>query len=165
MSSNNAKAILVGIAEMHISSDSDTVLTAPNLGSCLGIAVYDHQKKYGGMVHCLLPLSSADPVKAGERPSMYVDSGLSLLLEKMFSMGSNKSNLRICAAGGAAMGEDSSLFEIGKKNITILRKLLWKNSLLLASQDLGGNASRTVTLQIDNGEVWLKSQGNLTLMS
>ena len=82
----------------------------------------------------------------------------------MSILGLDRADLRIVAAGGAAMGEDNSLFEIGKKNITVLRKLLWKNNFLLAAQDLGGSNSRTVSLQIETGQVWLKTQGQQILM-
>ena len=67
---------LIGIAEMQISREAGQTLCAPNLGSCVGIAVYDQRQKYGGLIHCLLPLSTSDLQKAKERPFMYVDTGL-----------------------------------------------------------------------------------------
>jgi hypothetical protein len=42
----------------------------------------------------------------------------------------------------------------------MLRKLLWKNGVLLNSYDVGGGVSRTMSLDIASGEVVLKIEGN-----
>ncbi|MCC6933972.1 MAG: hypothetical protein IT292_12105 [Deltaproteobacteria bacterium] len=55
---------LVGIGEMVISDDPSAIICAPHLGSCLGITAYDPIRKYGGVIHCLLPNSKSDPSKA-----------------------------------------------------------------------------------------------------
>ena len=49
-------------------------------------------------------------------------------------------------------------FKIGERNYTILRKLLWKNDLLIAAEDIGGNTSRTMSLFIETGRVVVRSQ-------
>ena len=56
-----AAVTLVGIGEMAISSTAGEILSAPNLGSCVGVAVYDPIHAIGGMIHCLLPLSKSNP--------------------------------------------------------------------------------------------------------
>lgn len=149
----------VGIAQMRVGGESPDVLIAPNLGSCLGIAVYDAKSKQGGMIHCLLPLSKSDPEKAKQNPCMYVDTGVALLLEKLMAAGASKNNLEIYVAGGASINDDNNVFEIGKKNYTVLKKILWKNNLLIKSEDVGASHSRTISLDLASGEVWLKAQG------
>ena len=151
--------ILIGIAQMEISDDSSTILCAPHLGSCLGISVYDPKSKRGGMIHCLLPSSASDPQKAKEKPCMYVDTGFVYMLNKMIGMGSAKSDMIICVAGGAQINDKNNVFEIGKKNYTILRKLMWKNNLLLKGEHIGEELSRTVSLNINTGEVWVAAGG------
>lgn len=155
----------VGIAEMKISIDPAEILSAPNLGSCLGVAVYDPIKKIGGMVHCLLPSSSSDLQKAKLNPCMYVDTGVARLLEQALKNGAEKRNLTIAVAGGSAISDINNVFEIGKKNFTVLRKLLWKNNLLLEAEDVGGDHSRTISLHIESGEMWLKAKGELRKMN
>lgn len=150
----------VGIAEMVMTRDPGEVIIAANLGSCLGISVYDIEKKVGGVVHCLLPLSKSDPDKAKEKPFMYVDTGVAKLLDMILSEGGKKENLEICVAGGAQINDSSNVFEIGKKNFTILRKILWKNGLLLKAQDVGADYSRTISLDMSDGSVWLKANGD-----
>lgn len=149
----------IGIAQMKISSNPSDILVAPNLGSCLGIAVYDPIAKRGGLVHCLLPLSKSDPDKAAQNPFMYVDTGLALLLENLLAGGAEKKRLSITAVGGANINDDNNVFEIGKKNYTVLKKILWKNNLLLRAEHVGESFSRSLFLHIENGKTFLKAKG------
>ena len=150
---------LIGIAQAKISQDANDVLVAPNLGSCVGVSVYDPVLKRGGMVHCLLPLSKADPAKAAQQPFMYVDTGVAKLIESLLAAGANRKQLIIIAAGGANINDDQNIFEIGKRNYTILKKILWKNNLLLKAESIGDTVSRTLSLDIATGKTYLKIRG------
>lgn len=152
---------LIGIAQMKVSKNPTEILIAPNLGSCLGISVYDQINKIGGMIHCLLPLSKSDPDKASKNPCMYVDSGFAFLLDQMFEMGADKKNLIISVAGGGNINDENNVFEIGKKNYTVLKKLLWKNNLLIKAEHVGDNFSKTVSLNIGTGKTQVKVQGQI----
>lgn len=155
----NGNRKLAGIGELVLSDNSADLIVATSLGSCLGVSVYDPKRRIGGMVHAFLPSSQSDPEKAKIKPATYVDTGVSLLLQKLISAGSNKRDLVIAVAGGSAINDANGVFDIGKRNFTVLRKLLWKNNLLLSASDVGGDCSRTVTLYIASGEVWVKKQG------
>ncbi len=150
----------IGIAEMKVSDDPEEVLIASNLGSCLGMTVYDHHRKIGAMIHCLLPLSKSDPLKAQLNPNMYVDTGVVAMLNELFKLGCNPKELEIVVAGCASINDTAGFFEIGKKNITILRKILWKNNLLIKSQDVGEDFSRTLSLNVGDGTVTLRANGS-----
>jgi chemotaxis receptor (MCP) glutamine deamidase CheD len=41
----------------------------------------------------------------------------------------------------------------------MLRKLLWKNSILVKAEDVGGSAPRTMCLEIGTGKTWLSTAG------
>jgi chemotaxis protein CheD len=41
----------------------------------------------------------------------------------------------------------------------MLRELLWKNGVMIDSQDVGGTVSRSVSIDVADGEVTLSSQG------
>ena len=150
---------IVDIADMKISGNSGDILVTYSLGSCVGVAVYDPVVRVGGMIHCMLPLSKVDKDKARERPAMFVDTGMQLMLNQLFDNGVRKSRLKIAVAGGAQILNDDSLFKIGERNFTVLRKILWKNSMLMNVQDVGGNISRTIRLHIGSGRFTVKSQG------
>lgn len=153
------KKHFINIAQIKIAESPEDVLIASNLGSCLGIGVFDPETKAAGLVHCLLPLSKSDSEKADKNPCMYVDTGFTFLLNQILSKGGNKQKLKIVVAGGANINDEENVFEIGKKNYTILKKLLWKNGLLLKAEDVGGSVSRTLTMNAQDGKCFLKING------
>lgn len=148
---------VIGIADMKVSSAKDDILITYALGSCLGIAIYDPVAQVGGLIHIMLPLSSVNPEKAQSNPLMFVDTGVPLLFKNCYKLGAQKDRLIVKVAGGASLNHhDDDQFQIGKRNFTMLRKLLWKNNVLLNAYDVGENHSRTMSLNINNGEVLLK---------
>ncbi|MCL4135665.1 UNVERIFIED_CONTAM: hypothetical protein GTU68_051317, partial [Idotea baltica] len=156
--------LFCGISQLVKSENPTDEIIATNLGSCLGIAIYDPKRKVGGIVHALLPTGKKDPEKAKEKPFMYVDSGVSNFIQQLVKEGSNTKHLIITVAGGANINDHNNVFEIGKRNFTILRKILWKNNLPIKAQDVGGSSSRTLKLSIKDGTVSLKTKGNETIL-
>ena len=151
---------IVGVAEMAVSRDSRDVLVTHALGSCLGIAVHDPEARVGGLLHVMLPSSRSCPEKAAANPFMFVDTATPLFFRRVYEEGGEKGRLKVRVAGGASSrGEGEDLFAIGRRNIVMLRKLFWKNGIIVASQDVGGAAPRTLSLEIETGRTWLKSGG------
>ena len=153
--------LVVDIAGMQISNNPDETLITYSLGSCLGVTIYDPVLRLGGMIHCMLPLSKVDKEKAKLRPSMFVDTGLQLMLSRLYESGLRKSRAVVNVAGGAQVLDSQGVFKIGERNFTVLRKVLWKNGLLMQTQEIGGNKSRTISLAIANGRFSIKSGGKL----
>ncbi|HUI06926.1 MAG TPA: chemotaxis protein CheD [Verrucomicrobiae bacterium] len=153
------KQIVVDIADMAVSGDTDDVLVTYSLGSCLGISVYDPAVRVGGLIHCMLPLSSVDGEKAKVKPWMFVDTGMTVFLQKLFDMGVTKANAIVKVAGGASMLDRQGLFRIGERNMTVFRKVMWKNGMLIKATDVGGEVTRTVRLEISTGRFLIKSNG------
>lgn len=151
----------VGVADMKISSGSDDVIITHALGSCLGITVYDPVAGVGGMLHVMLPTSTIDTAKAQANPYMFVDTGVPRLFLDAYKLGAQKERCIVRVAGGACLhsNEEDDFFSIGKRNFTALRKLLWKNGVLLKSSDVGGHDSRTMSLDLNTGAVSVKTNG------
>jgi chemotaxis protein CheD len=84
-----------------------------------------------------------------------------LLFKACYALGAEKSRLVIKVAGGATINEVSGLdyFQIGKRNIVMLRKLLWRNGVFIKAESVGGDISRTLTLDIESGRVTILSRG------
>ncbi len=152
---------IVGVADMKISETDGDVLITYALGSCLGITVYDPEVKVGGLLHVMLPLSTIDPKKAVDNPFMFVDTGVTQLFLKCYKAGAKKQRMLVKVAGGASSheNEEDDHFQIGKRNFTIFRKLLWKNDVLLRAQEVGGTVSRTLSLEVGSGNVNVKING------
>ena len=47
---------------------------------------------------------------------------------------------------------------IGKRNRTILRKVLWKVGVSLAAEDTGGSIARTMSLDLVKGDVRVRTR-------
>ena len=156
----------VGIAQMKISGVREDVLVTHALGSCLGIAIYDYKTGVGALSHLMLPAAAADPDKARQNPLVYVDSGVRAMVDGCLQAGAAKPRLVVKAAGGASAhgdGEDD-LFQIGKRNYIMLRRVLWEMGMMLKSHDVGGNCSRMMSLHIATGEVQLKISGQTIIL-
>lgn len=148
---------IVGVADMKVSSHPEDVLVTYSLGSCIGMTVYDPALRIGGMLHCMLPLSKIDQDKARANPAMFADTGVSLLLKQLYDRGAERRRLIVKLAGAAELLDAKGLFKIGERNYTIARKVLWKNDILIAAEDVGGSKARTMSLQIATGLTKLKS--------
>lgn len=151
--------VIVNIADAKVSGSPDDVLVTYSLGSCVGVAVYDPEAQVGGLIHCMLPLSSVDRTKAEANPFMFVDSGMVRFLGMLFDMGMQRSRTIVKVAGCSQILDKGNLFRIGERNHTVLRKILWKNGLMIKAEDIGGSLSRTVRLEIATGRCLLKAGG------
>jgi len=149
--------VVLGISEVHVSKMPGDILITYSLGSCIGVTMYDPELKLGGMIHYMLPLSKISPEKAAAKPAMFADTGVPVLLKKMYKMGAAKDRLVVKVAGGSQLMDQNKVFNIGERNYTVLRKILWKNNILINSEDVGGNLSRTLRLDIDTGLTTVKS--------
>lgn len=151
----------VGMGEMEISSKLEVILTTYSLGSCVGVTFYDPVIRAGGMIHCMLPLSKADIKKSDDRPEMFVDTGVTLLLQGMFNLGAVRDRLIVKVAGASRILDQGGYFKIGERNNAVLRKVLWKNNLLIAADETGGSRPRTMSLEIATGRTWIRSGDEL----
>ncbi len=152
-------AITVDIADLKVSKDPNSVLITYALGSCIAVMVYDHKNRIGGMIHYMLPASKTSPEKAKKKPAMFADTGIPLLFGEMYELGSKKEDMIIKVAGGGALYDDKGMFKIGKRNYTVLRKMFWKNGVIIENEDVGGNKSRTARLFVGTGRVTVRSKG------
>ena len=71
--------------------------------------------------------------------------------------------MQVKVAGGSFAGETEAddRFQIGKRNVIALRKLLWKNGVMIHAHDIGGaQTSRTIWVDVATGDVTLKINGS-----
>lgn len=157
-------AITVGVADIALSDDPNASIVTYALGSCIGVTIYDPVAKVGGMLHFMLPLSKVNKDKAAKRPAMFGDTGIPLLFRSAYELGAKKERLIVCAAGGAEILNDDGHFCVGSRNRTMLRKLFWKNNILLSADETGGTISRTMVLSLDTGRVSIRNRGKESVL-
>jgi len=145
---------------MAVSNAPDDVLITYSLGSCIAVIIYDPKAKVGGMLHYMLPESSLDLEKAKLNPTMFADTGIAMLFRQSYQYGAKKQNIIVKAVGGAQILDQNGIFNIGKRNYLAMRKIFWRNNVLVAAEHVGGMVNRTVRLEMQTGRVILKVAGD-----
>jgi chemotaxis protein CheD len=162
------RPVIVGMADVKVTDKVDDTLITYALGSCLGIIVHDPVARVAGLLHVMLPSSQIDEAKAKAQPAMFVDTGVPLLFRECYRLGAKKERMTVSVAGGSFSGksEADDSFQIGKRNMLTLRKLLWKNGVLIHADDTGGvQQSRTMSVVVSTGLVQLRTNGTLSVLS
>jgi chemotaxis protein CheD len=153
--------LVVGVAEMQASQQPGDIIVTHALGSCLGIAVYDPVAKVGGLLHAMMPLSEINAEKAQTNPYMFIDTGVPTFFRELYALGGNKNRMVVKVAGGANVHDVTDHFAIGKRNYVLLKRILWKNDVLIRGEDVGGKNARTMYLEIGSGRVWISAAGQV----
>jgi chemotaxis protein CheD len=151
--------VAVGLGEIKISDDPNTVLVAFGLGSCVGIGIYDPIKKMGGMLHAVLPKANGPN---DDTPGKYVDSGIKLLLENLKNNGLNLGRSNLYLIGGANIlltNKESTPFDIGTRNVKTAEDVLDALKLKPLARDTGGHNGRTFRLYIGEGRATIRTMG------
>ncbi len=150
--------IVVDIADLAVSADPDATLITYSLGSCIGVAIWDPAVRVGGLLHYMLPDSQLSPEKARSNPAMFCDTGVPQLFRAAYELGAVKNRLVVKIAGGSQLLDEQGTFNIGKRNYLALRKIFWKNGVLIQAENVGGNVSRTLKIEIGTGAVSVRSR-------
>jgi len=156
------KKIIVDISDAKVSKSPEDVIVTYSLGSCIGVSLYDPTAKLGGMLHYQLPESKMDKDKAQQKPFMFADTGMALLVNKLVALGATKKRMQVKICGGASMAGSPQGFDIGNRNHLSIRKVLWKYGMFIDKEDVGGTAPRNMYLDIGTGAVSVKSGSNST---
>lgn len=151
----------VGIGELAVSKNPEEKLKTFGLGSCVAVIVLDPKIRSVGLMHVALPESSINPEKAQKQPGYFADTGIPHLLGEMCKLGSNPKGVGLIfkLVGGAQVMDPNQRFNIGKRNVLAIKKILWKHSLAVVAEEVGGNISRTVDVDAGTGRVTI-SQGS-----
>ena len=153
------KQFIVGMGDMLTSNDATALIVTYSLGSCVGIVIYDPIAKVGGMLHAMLPDSTINLDRAAKRPFMFVDTGLPAMFHAVYALGGLKHRLQIKMAGGAEFLDEKKIFNIGQRNVEAAQAMLQRNGVSLAASETGGRESRTVRLDLSNGNFTLELPG------
>jgi chemotaxis protein CheD len=151
--------VIVNMSDAQISRDPAVVLATYSLGSCIAVCLYDPQICAGGMLHYQLPESKMDDQRAKQKPLMFADTGMECMISRLIALGANKKQLHAKIAGGAAMENGPKGFDVGKRNHLAIRKILWKHGMLIEAEDVGGSSPRNMYLNIETGEVTIRTIG------
>lgn len=148
---------IVGIGEFIISNHSEDIIKTFALASCVAVTAFSPSNRVAGMIHIALPSPPRD-VDPNVRPGYYAVTGLPTFIDKVcFEYGCSKKELKFGLYGGSnSIHED--VFQIGKKNITMIKKILMDMNLVYDIDETGGIISRTLVMNVAMGTVKINTQ-------
>lgn len=152
--------ITLGIGDLGATKNPDDKIKTYALGSCVAMVLLDPKTRAVGMAHIALPDSSVDTGGSqGKRAGYFADHAIPALLKEMSKLGADPrgKGMIVKLVGGATIADKNNVFNIGKRNVLAIKKILWQYGMGPKAEDVGGNISRTVTLEAKNGRVTISS--------
>ncbi|HHU05248.1 MAG TPA: chemotaxis protein CheD [Clostridiales bacterium] len=153
-----SRLIVVGISEYNTAKNGDVLVTYA-LGSCVGICLYDVKTKVAGLSHVMLPSSAGFNVTF-EQEGKFADTAIKRLLQLMIKEGALQSRITAKIAGGAQMFaglNNSSLSNIGQRNVAAVKAELMKLRIPIVAEDTGKDYGRTQYFYSEDGRMTIKS--------
>jgi chemotaxis protein CheD len=146
----------VGMAELKVASAPGRIVTL-GLGSCVAICAYDAVAKIAGVAHIMLP---SCPDGGEYNLAKFGDTAVPLLIEKMIKAGALQARLWLKIAGGAQMfsfGSKEPAINIGLRNIQSVTEACAKIGIPVSARNVGGNMGRSVYMDIETGDIKVKT--------
>jgi len=150
---------IIGVGDLAVSKEKGAELVTYSLGSCIGVLIHDTAACVGGMLHLMLPDSNLNQERAHNQPAVFADTGLPMLFKQAYALGAKKGRMRVVVVGGSQVMDAGGHFNIGKRNYAAVRKIFWRNNVLIDKEDVGGNVNRTISLEVGSGRIWMKVNG------
>lgn len=156
--------VVVGVSDLRITTRRTDILATYALSSCACLTLLDAERGLGGMLHCLLPLSSAHHGSKGRPEAHFADLGAMRLLEELYREGSHPESLVATLAGGAGSAHRNH-YRVGDRNVQVIKRLLARNQVSLLAEDTGGEAVRSVFLDMREGASYVRTGGRIVRLA
>lgn len=151
----------IGLGMMGVVQQSDDILVARGLGSCVGIAVWDRTRKIAALAHVMLP-GPPPTLPDAEQPARYAEQAVVALIKAVEKRGGRARDLQVKIAGGAQVirlyNKDDRL-QVGKRNIQAVHEAAGRYGLRIQGEHTGGTVGRTLCLYAATGEATVRLVG------
>ena len=139
-----ADLIKVGMADYKVGRSPSTLISY-GLGSCIGVSLYDPQRKIGGLLHIMLPDSTQ--ARFSDNPAKFADTGIPLLINDVIALGAQM----------FAFANATDIMRVGSRNAQTCKQILQRNGIRVIAEDTGGTYGRTVSIDLSNGSYKIKT--------
>lgn len=137
----------------------DQVLVTYALGSCVGVCLYEKNKKIAGMAHILLPHNESRFPDANV--FKFADTGIKELFRRMLVNGASRKNIVAKIVGGAEMFRTpETKTSIGERNVMAVRETLRNLSIPIIADRTGSNYGRSIWFYCEDGSLKVKTVNN-----
>jgi chemotaxis protein CheD len=142
---------VIGIGEIGICKNPGDSVKTYALGSCVALIIFAPKIPAVGMAHIALPDSTIGVNgRTKTLPGYFADVAIPNLINEFKRLGVVKNHeVRIKVVGGANIMDPDGHFNIGKRNLLAIKKILWQYKLGAIAEDVGASHSRTVDAQVD----------------
>ena len=152
--------VIIKIADLQVAREP-AILTTHGLGSCLGIMLYDHELKIGGLAHVMLPSPELSTQKL--KPAKYPQTAIEMMVQQMEAMGCPRIRIRAKLVGGSTMfsgllmNRKDGGTSIGQRNAEEAKRVLNALKVPIIAEDTGGDYGRSVEFILSSGTVLIRS--------
>ena len=148
------KHVAVGVGDFKVGKEGVIIETV--LGCCVGVCLYDKNKKIGSLLHLMLPTA---PQEKPAKLAKYADTGIKEMLrvlQQKYRV--KKTDLTAKIFGGAKMLPHSTL-HIGRNNSQKVKELLKQHKIKILKQKMGGKRGYKIRFEISTGTVYCQVYG------
>lgn len=139
--------VFVNSGEVEI-CQSEGVLIASAIGSCVVVTLYDPYLYIGGMAHVMLPWAATDPNSSSR--TKYAEEAVQELMRKMKNHRVNKNRLYLCLIGGGNLLGDGHE-DLSTEIVQSLLKIFHRMGIKPVASELGGTQRRSCSLNVASG--------------
>lgn len=154
--------ITVNIGD-YKTAKGDAKLVTRDLGSCVGIAMWDGKANVGGLLHIMLPQHVlSDSAEKTFNPAKYADTGLDEMVGALVRQGALQSRLQVKICGAAHMLKMDNVPEgedISSRNLAAVEKKLSELKIPIVASDVGGYRPRTMVFEPGSGSLMVVLSG------
>jgi chemotaxis protein CheD len=144
---------VAGLATMKTTG----LLVTVGLGSCVAITLWDQARRAGALAHVLLPEPPGESTV--ENPAKYASTAVAALEEALRDRGAPGPYVATLTGGAGLFGQLLKLRgeNVGLRNVGKAREALDGARIPVVGEDTGGDYGRTVSLDVANGKVTVRS--------
>jgi chemotaxis protein CheD len=146
----------VKVAGLATLVDSGLLVTV-GLGSCVAITLWDARKRAGALAHVLLPEPPGESTV--ENPAKYATTAVPALAEALRDRGAPGPYVATLTGGAGLFGQLLRMRgeNVGERNAVAARAALEAARIPIVASDTGGDYGRTVSLDVSDGRVTVRS--------
>jgi len=152
----------IKIGEFAVGSEGEIFRTV--LGSCIGLCLWDPERKIGGLIHIMLPDGREEDKKI--EPGKFASTAVDALRDAVLKAGAAHRGLTAKLAGGAGMffkpTSDAGVFSVGRQNYQKVRERLDKLGIAIAFEHVEGRRGRNISFDCATGLLTVKVQDGST---
>lgn len=150
----NRSLVYLQIGDWHFAETPTLIKTV--LGSCVSVCLYHPRTRYAAMNHIYMPANSSG-IDPGSNAGKYGITSMEWIINEFVKRNIPRTHLQAKVFGGASsFAPDQTTLTTAQKNVNFAFQFLKDEKIHLLSHDTGGSRARTIFLDTEKFEVYVK---------